>query len=255
MVVFLHGMGLTTASYWGLLSYTLSTHDLLLVDWSDFATGDYWPRRGMSLPQLAADVMAVVDALRIERFFLAGSSLGGGLSLMAAIDHPDRVSGLILFNPAAYPQSLPGFYKWVRIPLIGEFSMRILPSDRLTQAVFRTGYADPSRAHPDLIRAYEMTMRPLANRLKLMHLIRALPTRQAQLAKYLNFADRIRQPMLVVWGQRDGLVDGSTPHRLKGDIKELRLEILPDVSHLPHEESPDTVGPLVKKFLTTHAGR
>ncbi len=255
VLVFLHGMGLTTASYWGMLPYTLRTHDLLLMDWSDFATGDYWPRHGMPLPQLSADVVAVTAALNMDRFILAGSSLGGGLSLMAAIDHPQRVSGLILFNPAAYPQRLPGFYKLSRVPLIGEFAMRILPADRLTQAVFRTGYADPRRAHPDLIKAYESAMRPLANRLKLMHLIRALPTRPAQLAHYTQIADRIRQPTLVIWGQRDGLVDGSTPHRLKQDIKGLRLELLPDISHLPHEEAPETVGPLVGEFLADIGSR
>ena len=249
VLVFLHGMGLTTASYWGMLPHTLRTHDLLLMDWSDFATGDYWPHHGMPLPQLAADVVAVTAALNIDPFILAGSSLGGGLSLMAAMDHPQRVSGLILFNPAAYPQRLPGFYKLSRIPLIGEFAMRILPADRLTRAVFRTGYADPRRAHPDLIKSYESAMRPLANRLKLMHLIRALPTRPVQLAHYTQIADRIRQPTLVVWGQRDGLVDGSTPHRLKQDIKGLRLELLPDISHLPHEEAPEAVGPLVGEFL------
>ena len=249
VLVFLHGMGLTTASYWGMLPYTLPTHDLLLMDWSDFATGDYWPRHGMPLPQLAADVVAVTAALNIDDFILAGSSLGGGLSLMAAIDHPQRVSGLILFNPAAYPQRLPGFYKLSRIPLIGELAMRMLPADRLTRAVFRTGYADPGRAHPDLIKAYEAAMRPLANRLKLMHLIRALPTRPAQLSHYTQIADRIRQPTLVIWGQKDGLVDGSTPHRLRQDIKGLRLELLPDISHLPHEESPETVGSLVGEFL------
>lgn len=249
VVMFLHGMGLTTASYWGMLPHTLRSHDVLLIDWSDFATGDYWPRRGLTLERLAADLLAVPDALGIERFVLAGSSLGGGLSLMITIDQPARVSGLILFNPAAYPQPLPIFYKFVRIPLLGEFSMRMIQSPSLTYGVIHTGYANPDKANPDLIKNYEINMRPLANRLKLMHLIRALPTQTSRIAHYAQFAGRISLPSLLVWGVEDDLLDGSTPHRLKNDIHGLRLELVEHVSHLPHEEAPESVGPMVADFL------
>ncbi len=249
VVAFLHGMGLTTASFWGMLPYVMPSHDVLLIDWSDFATGDYWPRRGLGLERLAADLWAVPTVLGIERLVLAGSSLGGGLSLMTAFDQPLRVTGLILFNPAAYPQPLPLFYKTLRIPLLGEFSMRVIRSSSITEGVIHTGYANPGKAHPDLVKNYECNMRPLANRLKLMHLIRALPTRAAHLARYAQFAERINPPTLVVWGVKDGLLDGSTPHRLKSDIRSLQLELVAGVSHLPHEEAPERVGPMVADYL------
>ncbi len=249
VVVFLHGMGLTTASYWGMLAYTMRSHDVLLIDWSDFATGDYWPRRGLSLERLAADFLAVPHALGIDRFVLSGSSLGGGLSLMTAIGHPSLVTGLMLFNPAAYPQSLPMFYQIARIPLLGEFIMRTVGSRSLTYGVFKTGYADPRKAHPDLVKMYEINMRPLANRLKLMHLIRALPTRHSHVARYADLARHIDQPVMVVWGVKDGLLHGATPNRLQKDIQGLQLEMVDHVSHLPHEEAPERVGPMVAEFL------
>jgi pimeloyl-ACP methyl ester carboxylesterase len=252
VLIFLHGMGLTTASYWGLLPFTLPSHDVLLIDWSDFSTQEHWPRRGMPLERLAADWLAVPAALGIDRFVLAGSSLGGGLSLMTAIDHPSRVTGLILFNPAAYPQALPRFYKIVRIPLLGELIMRTIKPGHIAEGIVNTGYANPRAAHPDLVKNYDLNVRPLANRLKLMHLIRALPTRPARIAHFL--AKHICQPTLVIWGVKDRLLDGSTPHRLKDDIPGVQLELIDGISHLPHEETPEQVGPMLANFLRRQAG-
>ncbi len=250
-LICLHGMGLTTSSFWGAFPYLLPICDLVLIDWSDFATGARWPRRGIPLANLASDLMAVPNALELERFSVAGSSLGGGLSLMTAMDFPNRVEKIILLNPAAYPQKLPGFYKVARIPWLGELAMWWTPPDKLASGIVYTGYANPRRANPALVDDYRRNMQPLANRLKLMHLIRHLPTREAQLQRYANLAANISQPTLLIWGIKDGLIDARTPQRLKDDIPNLRVETLAAIAHLPHEESPAEVGPIMAEFLST----
>lgn len=60
-----------------------------------------WHGRGIrsarfSVQDCADDVVAVADALGVERAMLAGYSLGGVVALLAAHRHPDRVSGLVL---------------------------------------------------------------------------------------------------------------------------------------------------------------
>jgi 3-oxoadipate enol-lactonase len=45
---------------------------------------------------LAADVVALAEALEIERFGYVGLSLGGAIGLTLALDHPDRVEALTL---------------------------------------------------------------------------------------------------------------------------------------------------------------
>jgi pimeloyl-ACP methyl ester carboxylesterase len=48
-----------------------------------------------SLRQLAADLVALLDALEVERAHLCGFSLGGTIVMRTAIDHPERVARLV----------------------------------------------------------------------------------------------------------------------------------------------------------------
>ncbi len=48
----------------------------------------------------ADDLVAVLDAQRIERAVILGVSMGGGVALNFALSHPERVSQLILISPA-----------------------------------------------------------------------------------------------------------------------------------------------------------
>jgi pimeloyl-ACP methyl ester carboxylesterase len=52
---------------------------------------------------LAADALAILDALGIERAVLAGASMGAHTAVRVALDAPDRVAGLVLATPAFLP--------------------------------------------------------------------------------------------------------------------------------------------------------
>ena len=71
------------------------------------APGDY----GYDL--LAADLLAVLDARGIERAVLAGASMGAHTIVRLALDHGDRVAGLVLVTPAYTPEGEDsGLERW-----------------------------------------------------------------------------------------------------------------------------------------------
>jgi pimeloyl-ACP methyl ester carboxylesterase/DNA-binding CsgD family transcriptional regulator len=61
--------------------------------------------------QLDSDLEAVVDATGIDNFVLMGWASAAHTSVRYAVDHPGRVTALVLVSPtiamSAYPQSLP----------------------------------------------------------------------------------------------------------------------------------------------------
>ncbi|WP_251978479.1 alpha/beta fold hydrolase [Salinicola avicenniae] len=59
---------------------------------------------GMAYPAMAKDVMALLDALEIERFDLLGHSMGGKVAITLARQHPQRVARLVVADvaPVAY---------------------------------------------------------------------------------------------------------------------------------------------------------
>lgn len=63
---------------------------------------------------LAEDLHALLGALGIERAHLAGGSLGAGISLMVALQHPEVVASLLLFGPPPVGNEWDG---WARAGL------------------------------------------------------------------------------------------------------------------------------------------
>jgi len=63
--------------------------------------GDY------TIAAMAGDVAAVADTLGLEKFVLVGHSMGGGVALVYAGAHPDRVAGLVLVDPIGDGKQIP----------------------------------------------------------------------------------------------------------------------------------------------------
>ncbi|MCE8007006.1 alpha/beta hydrolase [Aestuariivita sp.] len=98
VVVLIHGLGLTRSSTWGTIAtglaerYRVLTYDLL--GHGDTAV----PRGPVSLTALSAQLIALLDTLDISQAALVGFSLGGMINRRCAMDHPDRVSALVILN-------------------------------------------------------------------------------------------------------------------------------------------------------------
>ena len=56
------------------------------------------PDSGYDFATVTADLEAILTAQKIDRAVLAGHSWGGNVALQYAVDHPDRVSGLVLID-------------------------------------------------------------------------------------------------------------------------------------------------------------
>lgn len=64
------------------------------------ASGDY------GFDALAGDLLAVLDDRGVERAVLAGASMGAHTLLRVALDHPERVAGLVVITPAYVPEAI-----------------------------------------------------------------------------------------------------------------------------------------------------
>jgi pimeloyl-ACP methyl ester carboxylesterase len=66
---------------------------------------------------LADDLLAVLDARGVERAVLAGASMGAHTLLAFALEHPERVAGLVVMTPAFDPEESDPlrFERWDRL--------------------------------------------------------------------------------------------------------------------------------------------
>jgi len=204
------------------------------------AAGDY---RGATYARFVLDLM---DELKVQRFVVAGNSLGGEVAWRTALAAPARVERLILVDAAGYafePKSIPIGFRIARIPLLNRLGEILLPRS-LIEASVRKVYGDPSRVTPALVdRYYELTLRE-GNRLALGERFRQM-TPGADAARIAE----LKLPTLILWGGRDQLIPPENSKRFLADIAGSRLVTFDDLGHVPHEEDPARTVAQVQKFL------
>jgi pimeloyl-ACP methyl ester carboxylesterase len=111
-VVFLHGAGNSMMAFDAELCEALAARGRLVVRLDARDVGRS-ARSGPSGPDytlhdLASDVVALLDALDVPAATLAGVSQGGMVAQIVAVEHPRRVSALVLISTTTFDDGLPG---------------------------------------------------------------------------------------------------------------------------------------------------
>ena len=106
-VVFLHSLAGNAAHWQAQLDRLRGSRRAVAVELRGHGRSDPPENGDYRLPSLAGDLEAAVDALGLERFALAGHSLGGGVAVSYAGAHPDRVERLFLLDATGDGTRLP----------------------------------------------------------------------------------------------------------------------------------------------------
>jgi pimeloyl-ACP methyl ester carboxylesterase len=250
-LMILHGMGLTIASFRGMAAYLLQSHDLILPDYSGFSLSAMPLPAHTSMQEFATAVWRIADAVGAEKISLAGNSLGGGLCITAAMLAQNRVDRIALSNPACFPQSLPKMYRMAKIPIVGELMMALSPPEKFVGGVEYIGYTDKTRFDPVLRGLYTAHLADRRTRFRLMQIIRQLPANEYDLtpARHLHSLSELTCPVLITWGLQDKLLTQGAGKKLAEALPNSIYWEIQDLSHMPHEEAPERLGPRWSAFL------
>lgn len=101
-VIFVHGNCSSSYFYEGFMKRMPKGFRGIAPDLRGYGDTEAAPvdaRRG--LRDWSDDVVALMDALKVQKALLVGHSMGGGVVMQLAIDHPERVSGIVLEDPVS----------------------------------------------------------------------------------------------------------------------------------------------------------
>ena len=122
-----------------------------------------WPRNEYTVEAYADFIEMLVDVLDLDRFVLAGHSLGGAVAWTFAARHPDRVSQLILVDSAGYPSDRGWPTRLLRLPLVGEISISFKPEQWVRHSL-SVDYADPAMVTAERVKRVAELQRFTGNR-------------------------------------------------------------------------------------------
>jgi pimeloyl-ACP methyl ester carboxylesterase len=99
-VAFVHGLGASSAVWQGQASRLYDRFRVVRYDLRSHGSS-----RAVDQPcsrsDLATELIEVLDAATVERAFIVGHSAGGVIAMHTALEHPDRVLGLVLVGTAS----------------------------------------------------------------------------------------------------------------------------------------------------------
>jgi non-heme chloroperoxidase len=199
------------------------------------------PQVGFSVEDFAADVVALLDVLVVERAVLAGHSGACLAARRVAVDHPERVAGLLL---EASPTTLRGHAGF------NEFYDSVVSGlhDPISADFARSFVLDTSSDHvaPQLLEQLVDELLKVPARVW-----RAMFT---DLLHYDDMADlkRITAPTLLVWGDSDPLVPRDMQDQLVGHIPGAGLLVYPGIGHTPRWEDPSRFSNDLTAFAHQH---
>jgi pimeloyl-ACP methyl ester carboxylesterase len=109
-VVLLHGLTATHRYVvMGSKALQRSGHDVLAYDARGHGASDPAPSPdAYTYAELAEDLLSVMDGAGFDRAVLVGASMGAHTAVGVALEHPERVAGLVVVTPAYDPEDWPG---------------------------------------------------------------------------------------------------------------------------------------------------
>jgi len=245
-IVLLHGTGASLHTWDGWTRELTRERRVIRFDLPGFGLTGPSPDGVYTIESYVDTVLAVADTLGVQRFVLAGNSLGGYVAWATAVLHPQRVGCLILVDAAGYPfrsQSIPLAFRIARTPILNVLMRDVLPRSVVASSL-RDVYGDPSRVTPDLVDRYFDLATRAGNRAALVARFD-----QTQPGSLVERVREIQVPTLILWGGKDRLIPLENGTRFARDIGGSRLVVFDTLGHVPHEEDPARTLAAVLPFI------
>lgn len=252
-IIFIHGLGSYLPAWKKNTAELKNNYRVIAIDLPGYGKSSKPNHSGM-MEYYADVVYQFAQKLGLKKVVLAGHSMGGQISMTAAMKYPDFVSHLILAAPAGFERFTEGQKQWFRDVMTVEL-VKTTPTQAIRANLMVNFYNMPEDA--EFMITDRIAMRGAAGFENYCYaVVRSVNGMVDQ--PVIDKLNRIKQPTLIVFGENDNLIPnaalngGSTVDIAmagKNGIPNSQLVMIPECGHFLQFERPDVFNQSIRNFL------
>ena len=251
-IILVHGFS-ANKDNWILFTKALDKkYHVIAVDLAGHGDSDQLLTTDYGLIKQAERLDTFLTGLGINSFHIAGNSMGGAISAIYSLNHPEKVKSLTLIDAAGVDgDTTSEYYKSLaqgENPLIAtdEESFEYRMEITMSQPPFL-----PWPLRPALLR--KTLAREDINKKIFADMVAT--KKQLGLNKFKQKIEMTMAkpplPTMIMWGQDDRILDVSAAEAFKKLIPHATVHIFAEVGHLPMVEIPEESAEVYQQFLST----
>ena len=250
VVLLLHGLGASMVTWSQNIEplaeagFTVLAPDLPGHDDSD--KPDHLSYDPVSAAQLLHDFAL---GLGVERMSLVGSSAGGLIVGLFALEHPEIVDRLVLVGSGGLGKRVFWFLRIISLPVLGKLFYQPWLHQKVgvTKRIF---YQPPPFVDEVLSELHRVRSLPGSRRAALRAIRSSI--NYFGLRRHRYIVDRLKEspvPLMTVWGEKDIIIPISQADMIRRELPNSTVHTIPEFGHWPHMEKPDVFNHLLTMFL------
>lgn len=251
-LLLIHGLG-AVLEYWQYVIPMLCQHYRVIAIDLPGSGKSAKPDARFDLQYYSTFLSDFLAAKGVEKLYVAGHSLGGGLALKFTTERPDAVKKLFLINNAGFATQVTYVFRLMSISFIGKMMMN-LTRDMYRKALEFSVYRPQSITDDFLDVLYPIVSNPLHRRTMLQLLkdnVNLLGMKASTWRRVWKAAKQLDQiPMFALWGADDRLLN-TRKHLPVGKKRfpHMRTEVFEACGHMPLIEYPEKTVERMREFF------
>jgi pimeloyl-ACP methyl ester carboxylesterase len=249
-IILVHGSNASLHTFEPLIRILKDRYRLISYDQPGHGLTGPHPLDDYSAHGMFEAIDAVIDATGVERFAIAGNSMGGWVAWRYVLERPRDLSALILISSSGAPSSpnaeKPRLYLGARIMQysVGRFfAQHITPRSVVEQSLLDSIANDADVTESMVDRYWELLRLPGNRRAASLQ---ATVDREPYYGQQLT---DVTVPTLILWGEEDHVIPPYNAKTFDKLIPNSDLQIFADVGHLAMEEVPERTAAAINSFL------
>lgn len=252
VIIFIHGLGSYLPAWRKNIDSLKSDYRCIAIDLPGYGKSSKHPHSG-KMTYYASVVKEFADKLGLREATLAGHSMGGQISMIAALNYPGLVKSIILIAPAGFEKFTEGQKQWFRNVMTLEGVKNTMAEDIQTNLAVNF-YNMPEDAEFMIID--RIAMRSADD---FEHYCYAVVQSVNGMVDepVIELLPKITQPTLIIFGENDNLIPNRflNPGRTKNiaeigkKIPDSQLFMVKKAGHFVQFEKPEEVNIAIKEFL------